>query len=199
MRKVSSHHRSVLWSMHFTSRQLRLSLKKTKQVLKEGRLLLPGVVVVWDETAGRRKGARAVPKGWWAATGSLTAAFAFPPRSEVSEQQRVAQAAAAVVRVIESFRPSGDVFVRLPNDVLLGDKKVGAVFAESAGSADLVMVRLNCSTDLAKAPAAIAATACRLIDFIDVRQLPLQRPDTLANTLLTRLMGEIPTAFDAVP
>src|SRR6188768_1353593 len=34
--------------------------EKAKQVLAEGRLRLPGVVVVWDETVGRRKGSKAV-------------------------------------------------------------------------------------------------------------------------------------------
>src|SRR5262249_51786790 len=62
--------------------------EKVKQVLNEGRLLLPGVVVVWDETVGRRKGAKAVPKSWWADAGSLTAAFAFPPRASVRPQER---------------------------------------------------------------------------------------------------------------
>lgn len=36
-------------------------LAKTLQVLDANRLELPGAVVVWDETLGRRKGAKAVP------------------------------------------------------------------------------------------------------------------------------------------
>jgi len=171
--------------------------EKVKQVLDEGRLLLPGVVVVWDETVGRRKGAKAVPKSWWADAGSLTAAFAFPPRANVGQQERLARTAAAVVRVIDSFQPRGVVTFRPPNDLLLGDKKMGAVFVDAHGCADVAIVRLNCTTDLSKAPATIAATACRLIDFIDVQQLPLQNPGTLPNTLLTRLMGEIPKEFGA--
>jgi hypothetical protein len=102
---------------------------------------------------------------------------------------------AAVVRVIESFRPREAVSFREPNDLYFGDKKVGAVFAESHDGADLAIVRLNCTTDLSKAPTAIAACACRLIDLIDVQQLPLQKAGTLPNTLLTRLMTEIPKEF----
>src|SRR5262249_32821411 len=105
--------------------------------------------------------------------------------------------AAAVVRVIESFGPDGHVILRPPNDLVLGDKKLGAVFTESHGGTDLVIVRVNCSTDLSNAPATIAASACRLIDFIDVRQLPLQEAGTLPNTLLTRLMTELPKEFGA--
>jgi hypothetical protein len=148
--------------------------EKAKQVLDEGPLRLPGVVVVWDETIGRRKGSKAVPKSWWAEHGSLTAAFAFPARANVRQRKKLSQIAAGVVRVIESFRPDGEVTFRPLNDLLLGDKKMGAVFAESHDGADLAIVRLNCTTDLSKAPATIAANACRLIDFIDVRQLPLQ-------------------------
>jgi hypothetical protein len=171
--------------------------EKAKQVLDEGRLRLPGVVVVWDETVGRRKGSKAVPKSWWAESGSLTAAFAFPAPAKVSQQKQLSQIAAAVVRVIESFRPDGEVTFRPLNDLLLDDKKMGAVFAESHEGADLAIVRLNCNTDLSKAPATIAASACRLIDFIDVRQLPLQKAGTLPNTLLTRLMTELPKEFGA--
>ena len=171
--------------------------EKAKQVLKEGRLLLPGVVVVWDETVGRRKGAKAIPKGWWADAGSLTAAFAFPRSANISPQRRLLQTAAAVVRVIESFRPRTVVCFQPPNDLLLGDKKMGAVYFEPEAFADLAIVRLNCITDLAKAPLPIAAMACRLIDFIDVQQLPLQKAGTLPNTLLTRLMAEIPKEFGA--
>lgn len=50
---------------------------------------------------------------------------------------------------------------------------MGAVFVEPHNLADFFIIRLNCSTDLAKAPPAIASTACRLIDFIDARLLSL--------------------------
>jgi biotin-(acetyl-CoA carboxylase) ligase len=153
------------------------------------------VVVVWDETVGRRKGSKAVPKSWWAESGSLTAAFAFPARAELSQKEKLSQTAAAVVLAIQSFRPRAEVTFRQPNDLYVGDKKVGAVFAESHEGTDLAIVRLNCCTDLSKAPTAIAESACRLIDFIDVQQLPLQKAGTLPNTLLTRLMTEIPKEF----
>ena len=169
--------------------------EKAKQVLTEGRLLLPGVVVVWDETIGRRKGAKAIRKGWWATAGSLTAAFAFPPRADISQQEWLSRTAAAVVRVVESFEPRATVCFKLPNDLLLGGHKMGAVFIEPQTLADLAIVRLNCSTDLTKAPSAITAIACRLVDFIDLQQLPLQKAGTLPNTLLTRLMTEIPREF----
>ena len=172
--------------------------EKARQVVEQGRLELPGAVVVWNETVGRRQGRNAVAKSWWADTGSLTAAFAFPRRAKVSRERRLAQTAAVVLRVIESFRPRGAVSFRRPNDLLLGDRKVGAVFAESHEGADITIVRLNCSNDLSKAPPGIAERAARLIDVIDVRQLPLRKPGTLPNTLLTRLMEELPKALGGV-
>src|SRR5262249_52959170 len=117
---------------------------KAKQVLDEGRLVLPGVVVVWDETIGRRKGSKAVPKSWWAAAGSLTAAFAFPARAKLSQQEKLSQTAAAVLHAIEKFRPRAEVIFRQPNDLYVGDKKMGAVFAESHEGVDVAIVRLNC-------------------------------------------------------
>jgi biotin-(acetyl-CoA carboxylase) ligase len=168
---------------------------KAKQVIEKGRLALPGVVVVWDETVGRRKGGKAVPKSWWAEAGSLTAAFVFPTHEKLSQHEKLSRAAAAVIRVINSFRPRAKVTFVQPNDLCFGDKKLGAVFAESFENTNLAVVRLNCSNDLAKAPTAIASSACRLIDFIEVEQLPLQKAGTLPNTLLTRLMTEIPKEF----
>jgi hypothetical protein len=169
--------------------------EKTKQVLDQGRLLLPGVVVVWDETIGRRKGAKAVPNSWWADGGSLTAAFAFPPNAISKAPRHVARAANVVVDTIESFRPAARVFFRPPNDMFIGDKKLGAISFNEHACADILIVRLNCNTELSKAPRHIAASACRLIEFIDIRRLPLQKAGTLQNTLLTRLMSEIPKAF----
>lgn len=170
-------------------------IEKAKQVLQEGRLLLPGAVVVWDETIGRRKGAKAVPKSWWAGAGSLTVTFALLPCDAASRQVLIPRTAAAVVRVLESFKPCADVRFQPPNDIVLGDRKVGVIHAEVSDLAELVSVRLNCVADFANAPAAVAAIASRLIDFIDVQQLPLQKAGTLPNTVLTRLMTEIPREF----
>jgi hypothetical protein len=169
--------------------------EKTRQVLDQGRLLLPGVVVVWDETIGRRKGAKAVPNSWWADGGSLTAAFAFPPHAISKAPRHVARAANVVVDTIESFRPTARVFFRPPNDVFIGDKKLGAISFNEHACADILIVRLNCNTKLSKAPRYIADSACRLIEFIDIRQLPLRKAETLQNTLLTRLLEEIPKEF----
>ncbi len=171
--------------------------EKAKQVLAQGRLRVPGAVVVWDETAGRRTGARAVPKGWWAAAGSLTVTFALPERPDLSEQQRLDRAAAAVLRAAASFKPRVPAAFRAPNDLLIDEQKLGVLSFEPQGGVDLVTVRLNCCPDLTKAPPQIAGSAARLIDFIDSTQLPLQKPGTLPNTFLTRLMKTIPEEFGA--
>lgn len=168
---------------------------KAKQVLDEGRLVLPGAVIVWDETIGRRKGSKAVSKSWWAADGSVTVAFAFPARPKMSEQQKRSQIAAAVVSAIGAFQPRAEVTFRKPNDLYIGEKKLGAVFIETQQGVDLAIVRLNGSTDLSKAPTDITSNACRLIDFIDINQLPLKNPGTLPGTLVKHLMKELPHEF----
>jgi hypothetical protein len=171
--------------------------EKAKQVLSEGRLAVPGAVVVWDETIGRRKGSKAVPGSWWADSRSLTVAFALPQRNDLDAQERLNRAGAAVVRAAASFRPTAPVTFRPPNDLLIEGLKVGAVFFEAHAMADLVIIRLNCVTDLQKAPPPIAAGATRLIDYFDPDTLPLRQAGTLPNTLLTRLMTVIPDALAA--
>lgn len=169
---------------------------KAKQVLDQGRLRVPGAVVVWDESLGRRTGTKAVPRSWWAGTGSLTVTFALPHRADLDEQERLNRAAAATLRVATSFRPRVPPAFRPPNDLLIEDLKMGAVSFEAYSGVDLVTVRLNCCPELQKAPPPISARAARLIDFIDVGQLPLQREGTLPNTFLSRLVAEIPNDFD---
>ncbi|WP_163839781.1 hypothetical protein [Pseudoxanthomonas sacheonensis] len=169
--------------------------EKANQVLNSGRLLLPGVVVVWDETSGRRKGAKAIPKAWWATHGSLTVAFAFAVGTIVDSHDELTRAAAAVIRVLSSFQPRLQVSFCAPNALEIAGKRVGRISMESNSHADLIVVQLNCVTDFSKAPATISSSACRLVDFIDVKQLPLQESGTLPNTVLTRLMAEIPNEF----
>jgi len=52
-------------------------LAKTRQILDADRMELPGAVVVWDETIGRRKGSKAAPGSWWATSGSVTMSLVF--------------------------------------------------------------------------------------------------------------------------
>lgn len=173
-------------------------LDKARQVLSERRLELPGVVVVWDETIGRRKGSKAVPKSWWAEAGSLTAAFVFPRRAATNQQDTIRHTAVAVIRALGTFRPDAPVEFQEPNDLYMEERKIGALFAETHEDADLAIVRLNCCNDLSRAPAHIAATGGRFVDHIDVQQLPLKTGRTLPNTLLTRLMTEMPVEFTVV-
>lgn len=171
-------------------------VQKTHEVLDQGRLLLPGAVVVWDETIGRRKGSQAVPNAWWAQAGSLTAAFAFRAgASRFDAAGWIARAASAVQREVEAFGPRAALEFRAPNDLLLDGRKLGALAAERHGGADIVYVRLNANPDLAKAPRAIAANACRLADHVDLHQLPIQSSTALANALLQRLMVTLPEAL----
>ena len=165
-------------------------LDKARQVLDQGRLTLPGAVVVWDETAGRRKGANAVANAWWAGQGSLTVAFADARGG--APAGGMGALAAAVLRSINSFAPQVEAQFRAPNDVVLDGKKLGNLSIEDHGEVRLSIVRINCCTDFAKAPPTIAANAARLVDYIDIASLPLANAGTLPNTLLTRLMDEVP-------
>src|SRR5688572_366847 len=90
-------------ALYFTT--LPSTTEKAKQVLDQGRLRVPGAVVIWDETIGRRTGSKAVPKGWWANNGSLTVTFVFPRQAGLSPESKIERAATAMIRVAASFQP----------------------------------------------------------------------------------------------
>ena len=168
---------------------------KIKEVLDDGRLVTPGAVIVWDETIGRRKGSKAIPKSWWAGDGSLTVAFAFNKLEGLEEQDYIDHLAIATMRTINSFSPNKRLEFRKPNNLYINDLRVGALFHEQHDIVDILIVRINCTTSFTKAPKEIAKIATNVIDYIEIEQLPLKVSSTLTNTLLTRLMDEVPIEF----
>ncbi len=168
---------------------------KIKDVLDDGRLVTPGAVVVWDETIGRRKGSKAIPKSWWAGDGSLTVAFAFNKLEGLEGQDYLDHLAMAAMRAINSFSPNKPLEFRKPNNFYLNGLRVGALFYEQHDMADILIARVNCTTDFTKAPKEISNIATNVVDYIEIEQLPLNVASTLTNTLLTRLMREVPIEF----
>ncbi|SLJ84442.1 hypothetical protein [Psychrobacter sp. DAB_AL43B] len=182
--------------------------KKVKEVLAAGRLLTPGAVIVWDETIGRRKGSKAVAKSWWARDGSLTAAFVLDHLQGVktegyidqgyTEQDYLNHLAAAAIRTIDSLSPKIPAVFIPPNNLYMNNLRIGALSYERHDLADILIIRLNCTTNFDKAPKEIINTAINIVEYIDIKQLPLKTSGTLTNTLLTRLMDEIPIAFSNI-
>lgn len=166
-------------------------LAKTRKLLDEDRLDLPGAVIVWDETIGRRKGSKAVAGSWWASAGSVTMTVVFdsaalakgPLRDLVVE---------AVLEAVASFSPSTPTAHLGEGRLAIGDKWVGRIDQESHAGAEIFVVRLNANTDFGKAPQAVQDSHTRLVDHIDEGTLPLGRASTLPNTLSLAIMREVP-------
>ena len=90
----------------------------------------------------------------------------------------------------------GTLGLRVPNDFYVGHRKAGRIALKRSKAADILVVHLNCTTDLAKAPAAIASVACNLVDFIDTSRLRISRPAALGPALLQKLMTTLPSEVE---
>lgn len=170
-------------------------LAKTRQVIDENRLELPGAVVVWDETIGRRKGAKAVPGAWWASNGSLTISLVFPGPVAGQAHANTEDVAAAVLEAIASFSPSTPVSYDGSGIFALDEKPVGMIHHDAYNGVDIFVIRVHCNTDFSKAPTSVQGGHSRLIDYIDQRTLPLGKAGTLPNTLALELMKAVPAAL----
>jgi biotin-(acetyl-CoA carboxylase) ligase len=172
------------------------SLSKAEELIAKGKVHFPAAVVVNNETFGRRTGSKAVCKSWWADPGSIAAAFAFAPRQELDEKAWLRRCGRAVIEAFNEFNPTAVMEFRSPNDLYIADRKAGRVLLKRSEVADIAVVHLNCTTDLAKASAAIGANAGNLVEFIDAAQLPMGRPEALGTVLLQKLMTTLPRELE---
>ena len=141
-------------------------LAKTRQLLDENRLKLPGAVIVWDETIGRRKGSKAVPGAWWAGDGSITIALVFEGPA-VDSKKAVSATIAATIEAISTLSPSHPITHDGDGHFLLEGKRLGMLHHETYNSNDLYVIRVNGNTDFSKAPPDVQQNNHRLIDYID--------------------------------
>lgn len=170
-------------------------LAKTILLLDDERLDTPGAVIVWDETIGRRTGARAVPGSWWATAGSLTVSLVFPLSQLRAFAGTPAQSldlvGSAVTQSVAAFGPAGEL-IREGGSLALGGKHLGRLQYVEHGEFAVFVVRIHANTDFTRAPESVRLSSCRLADDIDVSALPLGTADTLANALSQELMTRVP-------
>jgi hypothetical protein len=172
------------------------SLSKAEELIAKGHVHFPAAIIVHNETIGRRTGTKAVKKGWWANFGSIATAFAFTPHYELDEKAWISRCGDAVIDAFNELHSIAAIELRTPNDFYIADRKVGRVTLKRSKVADIVVIHLNCTTNLEKAPAAVAASAVNRVDFINTSQLPMGRPDALDGVLLDKLMTTLPEALE---
>ncbi len=170
---------------------------KTLQILDAQRLELPGAVIVWDETIGRRKGAKAVPGSWWAGDGSVTMTLVFPHFETRTIDDTRSAVGAAVLAAVESFAPSRPVSYS-DGEILLDGKRLGEIKRELHEAHEIFIVRVNANTDFSAAPNEVQISHGRLSDYIDTNSLPLGTAKTLPNSLSKAIMTAVPTALGYV-
>lgn len=173
-------------------------LAKTIQLLDADRLDIPGAVIVWDETIGRRTGAKAVSGSWWAANGALTMTFVVPlvqlEAVAGTEAEAIEILGSAVTLSIAEFAPAGELICAGGN-LKLDGKHLGQLLYVEHKQVAIFVVRIHANTDFTRAPKKVHKTCCRLTDVIDASRLPLGTVDTLPNTLSQELMRRVPAVL----
>jgi BirA family transcriptional regulator, biotin operon repressor / biotin---[acetyl-CoA-carboxylase] ligase len=138
-----------------------------RSLVRKGDHSLPLAVWTRRQTLGRGRG----QKDWWSDEGSLTFTIAIDPAVHglrVELEPRLALMTA--VAVIEAIAALGldvpDIGIRWPNDVEVGDRKLGGILPERVdterGHRLLVGIGLNVLTGLDQAPPAVQRMATSL-------------------------------------
>ena len=160
------------------------ALEKTKGLLAAGRLKVPGSVIVWNQTEGRRKGSR----GWWATHGTLTVVYAIDGARGRSPADVVELALGTLREFAAQEAPERAASLRMPNNVMLDGKKLARAAAYRTDGADLLDIALNVRTDFSKAPAEVRDQAVNLLEETDatpVFQVYLRLTAALLSALST--------------
>jgi BirA family biotin operon repressor/biotin-[acetyl-CoA-carboxylase] ligase len=127
---------------------------------------LPLLIHADRQTSGRGRGSNA----WWSDDGSLTFTVALDPaayRLRPEHEPRIAlTTAVAAIEAIEALIPTPRIGIRWPNDLEIGDRKLGGILPErverESGLRILVGVGINVHTRLEAAPPDIQRMATSL-------------------------------------
>ena len=136
--------------------------------LVEGGHRLPAIVVADRQSAGRgrrdRRWESDSTRGLW-----LTAAFAGQGSEDPSLPLRVGLAAS---RALEALAPEVRVQVKWPNDVVVGDRKLGGILCEGMPGAVLIGIGLNLNHAEAELPVEVDSPATSLLLENGARPVP---------------------------
>jgi BirA family biotin operon repressor/biotin-[acetyl-CoA-carboxylase] ligase len=164
-----------------------------RQLIVAGESELPLAVWASRQTRGRGRGTHQ----WWSDPGSLTFTIALDPAAHalrIEHEPRVALATA--VAIIEAIVPLGlsqAPGIRWPNDIEVGDRKLGGILPERLetplGPRLLIGIGLNVSSRLVDAPPEIQSLAASLVDL---------RPGPVPSGEVERLLHVILGGFASV-
>ena len=131
---------------------------RARRLAEDGRRL-PAIVVADRQSAGRgRRGRRwesDSKRGLW-----LTAVAAGHGREAPALPLRVGL---AVSRALESFTPEVRIEIKWPNDIVVGDRKLGGILCERVPGAVLIGIGLNLNHAAAELPGRVAPPATSIL------------------------------------
>ncbi len=146
---------------------------RARQLVEAGHRL-PAIVVADRQSAGRGQRGRRwesdSTRGLW-----LTAAFAGHGSEDPSLPLRVGLAAS---RALEALAPEVRVQVKWPNDLVVGDRKLGGILCEGTPGAVLIGVGLNLNHARSELPVEVVPPATSL--FLENGTRPVPRGSALA-------------------
>lgn len=148
-------------------------------------------VVAEEQTAGR--GSRG--RSWYAPTGGLWLSLLYRPATPAGTDLLSLRLGLAVALVLENALPGLRIGIKWPNDLMLGERKLGGILCEARWHGDapgwIVMgLGLNVTNPI---PASVGGTAVALAEA-----RPGVAADDLLPALLARLRGPLP-AGDLTP
>ena len=151
---------------------------------------LPGLILANRQTAGRGRGAAK----WWASEGALTFTLVLDQRAIDVPASRLSAVplaiAEAIAEVVCKFIGASQdvVWVKWPNDVLVGERKLAGVLTESTTATDgrpclLVGVGLNLNNSSSSAPAEIVDRITSVCDCWQQVISPVEQQQLLIDLL----------------
>jgi BirA family transcriptional regulator, biotin operon repressor / biotin---[acetyl-CoA-carboxylase] ligase len=145
------------------------------------------VVVAGEQTGGR--GSRG--RGWHSPPGGLWLSALFRPRSSIGVELFGLRIGLAVADAVEALGPGVAVQIKWPNDLMVGDRKLGGILCEARWQGETLAwmvagVGLNVANSI---PANLAGTATALAEW-----LPGVTPDLLEPELTMRLRALDPAS-----
>jgi BirA family biotin operon repressor/biotin-[acetyl-CoA-carboxylase] ligase len=140
-----------------------------------------GTVVVAAEQGGGR-GSRG--RAWHSPPGGLWLSFLFRPRAAAGVELFGLRVGLAVAEAIEAVGPGAPVDIKWPNDLMIGELKLGGILCEARWQGDVLgWVVAGIGINVANpVPGALAGTATTLAD-----RLPGITPDVVEPHVTARL------------
>jgi BirA family biotin operon repressor/biotin-[acetyl-CoA-carboxylase] ligase len=138
------------------------------------------VVVAGEQTGGR--GSRG--RGWQSPSGGLWLSALFRPRISAGVELFGLRIGLAVADAVEALGPGVPVHIKWPNDLMVGDRKLGGILCEARWQGEsLAWVVAGVGINVANAiPADLAGVATALAD-----RLPGVTPDLVEPEVTARL------------